>query len=264
LAAGRSYQGLPSASQSRYVTFDLLVLVGAYLCLLDGWNGRRPASVHNRSGNRDASGQQPVVVYRSVAPTLTVTIMVMIGMVFAGWLNGLTNGNGMKQNQKEAALIMVHAKAAPNSLISSVLFPNASGSPGQIRELAQAAQEHHLSVFATSEAAQLTRLGLPRSPHPIPFTSTLMGPRRGAVLHGRALLWAEVTDEFEIRSLRFEIERSGAWEPIFIEGKPSLIGWLGVWRTSGLGNGYYTMRSVASDQRGDLVYSPSVTVEVAN
>ena len=37
IALGRSHLGIAAAVQSRYATFDLLILAGSYLCLLDGW-----------------------------------------------------------------------------------------------------------------------------------------------------------------------------------------------------------------------------------
>ena len=56
---GRSHFGLSVASQSRYVTFDLLILVGCYLCLIERWPAPGDKGTMAATGKEGGAG--PVV-----------------------------------------------------------------------------------------------------------------------------------------------------------------------------------------------------------
>ncbi len=56
IALGRSHLGIAGTVQSRYATFDLLILAGSYLCLLDGagWARHRTADAVIDTGEESA------------------------------------------------------------------------------------------------------------------------------------------------------------------------------------------------------------------
>ena len=117
---GRSSYGLAAASQSRYVTFNLLILVGCYLCLLERWPAKNDdgelATANN--GEADSAGDEPEKAaqgkrrQRTLLGLRLLTIVVIIWMVWGGAENGIAGGEGSRGLMERAALVAAHAKDA--------------------------------------------------------------------------------------------------------------------------------------------------------
>ena len=65
-------------------------------------------------------------------------------------------------------LVAADATDVPDSLLKSALYPNAYFVGANIRNLAEAAKNDHLSFFATSEGSRLARMSLPRTAYSPP------------------------------------------------------------------------------------------------
>ena len=190
---GRSHFGLSVASQSRYVTFDLLILVGCYLCLIERWPAPRDKGTMAATDKECGAG--PVVDEVETAPeqrrqrvlvTLRVlAILLIVWTVWEGAQNGIADGRGSRSLLQRAALVAAHAQDAPDSLIRSDLLPAASIAYGNVRGLAQLAKENHLSFFATSVGARLERMSLPKAGHTLPPRSTVVSREAAQFFEGK-------------------------------------------------------------------------------
>ena len=134
-ALGRQF-GLWNASQSRYTTVDLLILVGMYLAILTP--ATRP--LRRRSWERILSH-----VFR-----MAVLILVLLQVVM-GTYNGLAGGRSTHASRLAAADVLVNIDQAPTSEVVYDLNPLGSGE--YVRHLAVAARRLHLALFGTSDAA---------------------------------------------------------------------------------------------------------------
>ena len=101
-----------------------------------------------------------------------------------------------------------HATDAPDSLLKSALYPNAYFVGANIRNLAEAAKNDHLSFFATSEGSRLARMSLPRTAYSPPKPKVTR-PTNGAVLRGQEYLVATVFIDYPLTSVNFQIKILG-------------------------------------------------------
>jgi hypothetical protein len=269
---GRSHLGLSVASQSRYVTFNLLILAGCYLCLLERWpisqtddatvalgEVRPIGHVVDVSGRtaQGSSGQRVLEGLRLLA------FLLIIWVVIGGAENGINAGKGWRQGQQLAELVAAHAEDAPNTLINSALFPNPHPDIDRIRSLAEAAKDNGLSFFATSEGARLARVKLPKTHQSVPLETSVGRPTSGAVLRGLVYLAASAHSDYHINTVEFEIKGSGGSEVVLHSGR-FLYGYLGEWNSKDSPNGIYTVQSVARDATGHVSTSRAVRVTVKN
>ena len=147
---GRTNLGVWAASQSRYVTEDLMILVGCYLCLLERWPAHdRESVVASFAAIVDAFRkldplnrilrtewrQGLLVVLRAVALVLIVL------EVEGGIANGIPAGAATRQKYQFADLVAAHATEAPDSLLKSVLYPNGAFAYANIRAPRGSCQE---------------------------------------------------------------------------------------------------------------------------
>ena len=267
---GRTYLGLWAASQSRYVTEDLLLLVGCYLCLLERWPTHDEESV---------TAWPTVDAFRSVIQLSTtlrqewrrgllvglrvVAILLIVVVVVGGIANGLPNGAGTRRIYQLGDLVAAHAAETPDSLLKSDLFPNDSYPFANIRGLAEAAKKDHLSFFATSEAASLARMNLPKIEYSPPKTSVTR-PTDGAILRGREYIVATVSVDYPLTSVNFQIRSSGGQQVELLHSHQFPYGWLGALVTTNLPNGPYTLRSIAKDVTGHFSTSQVVQITIEN
>ena len=129
---GRAHLGVWAASQSRYVTEDLFILAGCYLCLLE----RLPA--HDEETVATSISTVAAAVRRS-DPLLRVVrsewrqgllvalrglaILLIAIEVVGGIEKGVPNGAATQRLYQRAALVAAHAEDAPNSLLESRSVP---------------------------------------------------------------------------------------------------------------------------------------------
>jgi hypothetical protein len=271
VTSGRTHLGLEAASQSRFVTEDLLILVGCYLCLLERWPAHDRESVTAslastvdalRKDDRldrifwDEWRQGLLVALRFVA------ILLIVVEVEGGIANGLPSGAATRRNFQFAQLVAAHAAEAPDPLIKAALFPNVAYAYAHIRALAEAAKRDHLSFFATSEATRLERTSLPNTSYPPPKISTVLVD--GTVLHGRVYLVAKVSSDYPLTSVDFQITNPGGQRVELLHGVNFPYGYFATWHTTNLPNGTYTVQSTAEDIGGRSSTSKAVSVTVEN
>jgi Bacterial Ig domain len=270
---GRSHFGLSVASQSRYVTFDLLILVGCYLCLIERWPAPRDKGTMAATDKECGAG--PVVDEVETAPeqrrqrvlvTLRVlTILLIVWTVWEGTQNGIADGRGSRSLLQRAALVAAHAQDAPDSLIRSDLLPASSIAYSNVRGLAQLAKVNHLSFFATSVGARLERMSLPKAGHSLPPRSTVVKPSSGSVLRGEVSLTASATSDYPLKAVDFRISGSPTGAAIVLHGADyGEYGWQAGWSSTALPNGSYSVQSIARDIAGHVSTSHAVPFTIEN
>jgi hypothetical protein len=270
---GRSHFGLSVASQSRYVTFDLLILVGCYLCLIERWPAQGDKGTMASTGKDRGGG--PVVDEVETAPeerrqrvvvTLRIlAILLIVWTVWGGAENGIADGKGSRSLLQRAALVAAHAQDAPDSLMRSDLLPAATIAYSNVRGLALLARENHLSFFATSVGARLERMSLPKTGLSSPPRSTVVMPRSGSVLRGQVSLAAAATGDYPIKAVDFRIRGSTPGAAIVLHSADfGPFGWQAGWLSTALPNGSYSVQSVVRDVAGHVSTSHPVPFTIEN
>jgi len=269
---GRAHLGLWAASQSRFVTEDVLILVGCYLCLLERWPAHDEESVAaSLAAVRDAvvKADPPARILRSewrqglLVGLRTVVMLLILVEVEGGIVNGIPSGAGTRQLYQFDDLVAAHAADAPDSLIKSALFPNGDYAFANIRALAEAAKKNHLSFFATSEASRLERMSLPKMSIPPPSTGVAK-PANDTIVRGAIFLLASASSDYPITSVDFQISDSAGQQVELLRGDQFKYGWLGAWVTTRFPNGAYTVQSTVKDSGGRSSTSKAVSVTVEN
>jgi hypothetical protein len=94
-----------------------------------------------------------------------------------------------------------------------------------------------------------------------PPATHVVEPVAGEEINGRQHLAAAASADLGISKVIFRITGMGR---TIVESAVPLYAWLGVWDTSTVPNGTYTVRSVAYGSSGQVTTSPGVVVHVAN
>jgi peptidoglycan/LPS O-acetylase OafA/YrhL len=119
------------------------------------------------------------------------------------------------------------------------------------------------AYFLTDLLAQA--LGMPPVPSPVPDPrSAIITPSDGSTLSGQQLIAISATDSVRLRQVELELKGPGDSETRLGYAKPSLLGWLMYWRTSGVPNDIYDLRAVVHDVAGKVAYSKPIVVTVRN
>ena len=151
---GRSFLGLGGASFSRYTTFDILILVGIYLALLD----RRPHPLDQGQLKTNLSGSLPSNPHRHsrrarrwldrvALPCAQIVLLVAIAIQIPfGIYHGVQGGRNQYVFDAKAATVLRNIDHAPNGEVSFYLF--FLEPPASTRDRARVLEEHHLSLFA--------------------------------------------------------------------------------------------------------------------
>ena len=156
ITQGRSFLGLGAASFSRYTTFDILVIVGIYLALLDR---RVSAAGPNGENSEPLVGTEkptaPVPAHslgrwrwkdRVALPLARVLLLVVIAIqVPLGIHYGLQGARIQYVFDVKAASVLRNIHGASNSEVRYYLYflePTST-----VRAQARVLQDHHLSLF---------------------------------------------------------------------------------------------------------------------
>ena len=157
---GRAWQRIPA---SRYDLFELLIPVGCYLALLrpsteregarpqrmtlqppgqtaliDWPSGRTMATIRARTSAR--------IGYDAHHVALAVLVCAMCAQLVLGTAGGITSARVLHQDQVATAHATVNIESSGNTFVDKeVYFP-----APLIRQWAQIARTHHLSLFATT------------------------------------------------------------------------------------------------------------------
>jgi hypothetical protein len=90
-------------------------------------------------------------------------------------------------------------------------------------------------------------------------------PLKGTTVSDGTWLDAAASSPIGIASVTFEMGDGRSQPPKVISSAAStLYGWIGGWNTTGVHNGTYTIRSVATDDLGQSTTSAGVTIKVDN
>jgi hypothetical protein len=106
-------------------------------------------------------------------------------------------------------------------------------------------------------------MNLPKTEYSLPETSVVK-PAGGALLRGQIYLVAKASSDYPITSVDFQIRRSGGQQVKLLRGHTFPYGWLGIWFTTNLPNGSYTVQSIAKDITGHSSTSQAVPIAVEN
>jgi hypothetical protein len=264
---GRVALGMWTATGSRFTTFELLILVGTYFALLDGLTGKRVPPTSRRAVNRPLSRHYVRVVVRA---TLIVIICLQVAL---GIENGLTGARAHHASFSMKAYELVHINEYSDYTLSGG-FPlgvtSGTTVATTIRQLAEVAKAHHLSLFASMASVNDAKRAFPGG-YTQPVTRIVV-PTEDAKLTGDQLLSATVSDEFRITKAEFQLSGEGLRGALIgvgnmkliVVGKNTVLGFRTLWNTADIPNGIYHLRSVVYDALGKVTYSVPTDVTLAN
>lgn len=247
IAGARTSFGLSAAGDSRYATFDLLILAGTYLVAID--QSRRPAAVKGRHRGMRSSA------------LLGVAVGLIVLQLAVGTPEGLSNAASYRSFELTGQDVTVNIDRAPDGLVTNHLGTGYE-TPAFIRQMARFARGQRLSLFSTSALASFAKQGLIKDR--APPSVRLFKPKSGAVLSGGQWMVAGASAQFGLSRVEFYFAGNGRPETYICRATATPYGWLGAWNTETVPNGTYELLSVAYDSEGLATTSPSVRVEVEN
>ena len=107
-------------------------------------------------------------------------------------------------------------------------------------------------------------MSLPKSGSTLPLLTRLAKPTSGSVLRGETFFVAAATGDYPIKGVDFRIISSTTGSAIVLHGAKFEYGWLGVWLSTALPNGNYSVQSIVHDTAGHMSRSRAVSVVVQN
>jgi len=146
---GRDGKGYFNAGASRYTTFDLLILVGTYLTLLQPPRllvERRTEAMRSEVEGKP-KGTRATVGRSAPAVLQAVVVAVVALQVVASLHYGLQGLKAARSHQERAAYVLLHQKMYPTSQVIHAVWP-ANPKKYNIPHLVALAEELHLSLFA--------------------------------------------------------------------------------------------------------------------
>jgi hypothetical protein len=267
---GRTAKGLLEASQSRYTTFDLLIVVGLYMVLLEQcvlrWSqakSTQPAVSTDRSNRSSRIREVSAFGYtrQRSFPILAVVVTAIVCAQFAiGIATGLAGARADHASQVLEARVVVNLSRYADIVVFETL--GAGESVPFLRQMAEIAKRDRLSLFATDAVAEYKAEGLIAGL--LPATSISV-PKAGALLQGVEILSATTSRTLGVvTKVEFTITGEGLNNAFVAQGKPYRFGWGAEWNTKSVPNGEYMLKSVAYDSRGSETHSPGIAVVVEN
>ena len=268
---GRVQFGLSQAGESRYSTYDVLIVVGCYMALL-GRAGAGSSVGHWPVDDAWTPNHGPLGWLARARRGLTsrpahlVVGATMAGIVLLqatlGTSNGLVGARSWHQDGLAAGDVEVNIGKAPDALLPATLGCYCAYDPLYVRRLAHIAKTHDLGLFGTSAAAEFQREGLfvDRGPP----STTVAVPRPRSVLRGDKLLAAVASDVYGVTKVEFELTGGVMRNQLIVTATHTKYGWLAAWNTTTVRNGNYTLKSVARDTSGTQGVSLPVAITVSN
>jgi hypothetical protein len=245
-AGARTEDGISNAGFSLYVAFDLLILLGSFLVVID----------------RTAAGEAAVTRRTPFAYGMRVVVgALVLVQVVVGTVNGLTHGRDYRNQEVTEAVVTAKIHQLPDGLVASQLGAGYE-SAGFIRHMTAYAQSEHLSLFSTSLVDWYERQPIPKN-----TTAPVISvgkPRPGDVIHGLTFIDAGATDPFGVNGVQFFVRGSNGVKSLIGSATVSKVGWLAGWDTERLANGSYWIQAVASSPGGLRSASPWVQVHLDN
>jgi hypothetical protein len=249
---------VPTAGQSRFTVFTLIILAGSYLAVLE----RPGVSVDSAP---IGTGEEPIP---SVGPfggmswvakqwkvARLVTVIAIGTLSVAGLVSGLDFSRSWYGQEVAISDITANMATASNRAIQDYVYAEGTS---YIRPLAQMAQEDHLSLFGTG-AARLDRIkGLPSAE--LRFrTHLLIGS--GTVVSGTLTIVAKASKGAE--QVDFILGQGPRLGHFIAEARPTGRFWMAQWSSMSVSNGTYSLASVAH-YPGRSVTSSAVSITIRN
>ncbi len=246
ISGGRTVVGLSDAATTRYVTFDLLILVGSYLVILD----RSPQLAAN-----------PIRKIRWLSGiTAAVAVVVCVQAIF-GTGNGISDAGGYRDYEVTSAIVTANIGRAPDGLVANQLGAGYQ-SADFIRRMAHDARVYHLSLFSTADIGWYSRQSLPMNR--TPPTTSLLHPTVGETVRGELYLFAAASDSFGITKVQFVVRGNLRSSTVVSNGLANYFVYIGAWDTRTVPDGTYSIRSIAYSPGGQMGLSRWTVVRVAN
>jgi hypothetical protein len=274
---GRVQFGLAQAGESRYSTYDVLIVVGCYMAFLgraeeSSLLGRATYDVLWSSDEKSSPDQgHSARLARSRRGLTSKPALLVVGATLAsiillqatlGTDNGLAGARSWHQTGLAAADVTVNIDKAPQALLLATLGCFCAYDSVYIRQLAQIAKTHGLGLFGTSAAAEFQREGLIVD-RGLPVTTVAL-PRSGSVVKGNHWLLAEASDLYGVTKVEFELTGGVLRNQVVATADDTKFGWISAWNTTAVPNDSYTLRSVAWDSSGKQGVSRPVAIKVSN
>jgi hypothetical protein len=264
ITSGRTAYGIWYSDSSRYTTFDLLIVVGTYLAVLEGRPSHGTMPLANPVGSR-------IGTVRRVRDRFLFTMRLIVSatillLVVVGTGNGIAQARAWQQKLTYASQVTANIDKAPDDLVSAVLYPLPLDDVGFVRHMAAIAKADSMSLFSTGAAAHFARVGLPAETK---FETTVRKPTDGTTLRGGVFMIATASVHFgtigvNATRVSFEVMDAGGALISVAPAGFTIYGWLAGWSSASVPNGHYAMRSVAYDSVGHATYSQSISIVVDN
>ena len=252
---GRTDNGPVGASQSRYTTYDILIVVGTYLIYLE----------RARHDSRSLG-----------APNIRATFGALLASVIAVQaLFGFVNGIRWARTNDGVLASTAAITAAAGRISDATLQASLNGglSAQVLRDDIGVLSTHRLTFFSDPASVEgyrhladlEARFGLfehEKAPPSVP-TSVEM-PRSGAVLSGTTILAASAAKSLHPRSVTFVLTGPVIGERTLGVGKYSVYGWALSWSSSTVPSGVYQLYSEVEGASGDVTRSRPVVITVKN
>jgi hypothetical protein len=249
---GRAWGGPGSASASRYTTYDLTILVGAYLTFI----GSQPSAGHAQGSWR--------AVTRLLGPVLACVITLVAAF---GIINGIRWARSSDVGLLSQAAVTVDIDRIPGPLVQSLLEPAIPAH--QLREDARVLSTHGLSLYSDPQAVATYRHAAAIDAaeglfnYTPPPAATVVIPSNGSVLTGRTLLLATAAPDLHAVRVDF-ILNGGTVRQRLLATKKTIVGWAIRWTTSTVPNGTYQLGCVVDGRSGVVKESHPILVIVRN
>ncbi len=262
-AYGRFTNVFGTTDEYRYTVFAILILVGLYLAVLDPplapeLQSSELPQLTRRTGGRRQVHFDPLFALARAVVGIGIVITVILG---SG--NGITQARVVHENRLSVGLVTVRANQYPDPVVSFFLYSGLE-SPQWLRRQVTIARDHHLSLFATSDAARYLS-ERPLGPFSFPPPSAAwVTPRKGSTLHGRQFLDIVVNDAYDVTKVDYVLSGPGLEGATISTGYQSNYGWIGGWNTSTVPNGSYTIDATVRDSGGRSARTPLLEVRVEN
>ena len=118
--------------------------------------------------------------------------------------------------------------------------------------------------YALSKEKQFTGVTFRSTGSPGEPLTVVIFPTDGATVSGNAVLDALVSDSTKVKRVVFQATGSSLHNAIIGTATPKLYGWVAVWDSTKVANGYYQLQSVLVRSDGTRIFSPPIRIHVEN